>query len=131
MYLLPHRPVALKNRQPRLQIGMVYIADVDEEDNSHQAIEHHPPAPPQPRVVWHLDDGPTTSHLEYHLSDNEGEHAHKYIDEGLASSHLEYHLSERDEEAEDAYQYWMIDAHQWHHWEDDYWHEWEEEEGEE
>ena len=82
---------------------MIYIADEDEEESSLQTMDYHLPAPPPPRVVWHIDDGPTTQHLEYHLSDNEGHHD----------------LS--------GHQSWMQDAHRRHHWEDDYWTEWEEE----
>ena len=81
---------------------MIYIADENEGESSRPAIEYHLPALPQPRVVWHIDDGPTPQHLEYHLSGSE---------EG------------------DAHQDWMHDAHRWHqHHEDDCSQEWEEEE---
>ena len=103
---------SIENRQPHLQIGMIYIADEIEKNSSHQATAHRHPQPPQPRIVY-LDDGATTSHPEYRLSDNE----------------KQQDLSGQEEA--DAHPSWMQDAHRWHHWEDDYWHEWEEREEDE
>ena len=104
-----------KNRQPHLQVRMIYIADDEEEESSPRAITHHHPQPPRPRAVWHLDEGPATSHLEYYLSDSKVEDAHQSWRMTTGKNGKEKKKNVKKNE-EDAGEWHQGDWHQHHDW---------------